>query len=92
MNLHGFTKQEYDIIKQLLLVAKKVNVTICTDNLDLGTNQDSDIFYSNKKTADKLLYIARSMGILALKMQNLYTWKRIYTKTYTQFLIKMWKT
>lgn len=59
----GYTKQEYKIIEKLLKVAKKVTITVTTDNLDLFTNQDTDIFYSNKQTADKLLYIARNNNI-----------------------------
>lgn len=55
----GFTKQEYKVIGELLKVAKQVNVTITTDNLDMQTNMEKDIFYPNKQTADKLLYIAR---------------------------------
>ena len=59
----GYTKQEYKIIEKLLKVAKRISITVTTDNLDMGTNQDTDIFYSNKQTADKLLYIARSNNI-----------------------------
>lgn len=59
----GFTPQEYNIIKALLRKAKQLSVTVCTDNLDMQTNPDTDIFYSNKKTADKLLYIAKTEDI-----------------------------
>lgn len=59
----GYTKQEYKIIENLLKVAKRISITVTTDNLDMGTNQDTDIFYSNKQTADKLLYIARNNSI-----------------------------
>lgn len=59
----GFTKQEYNIIEQLLRVAKQVNITITTDNLDMQTVMEQDLFYSNKQTADKLLYIARKQQI-----------------------------
>lgn len=59
----GFTKQEYNIIEQLLKVAKQVNITITTDNLDMQTGMEQDLFYSSKQTADKLLYIARKNGI-----------------------------
>lgn len=60
----GFTKQEYEVIKVLLMQAKQVNICISIDNLDIqGKNQDNDLFYSNKLTADKLLYIARSNNI-----------------------------
>lgn len=59
----GFTKQEYKVIGELLKVAKQVNVTITTDNLDMQTSMEKDIFYPNKQTADKLLYIARENEI-----------------------------
>lgn len=59
----GFTKQEYRIIEKLLKQAKQVNITINADNLDMGTNQETDIFYLNKQTADKLLYLARNNNI-----------------------------
>ena len=59
----GFTYQEYKIIERLLKQASKVTITVNTDNLDMGTNRDSDVFYSNKQTADKLLYLARKNEI-----------------------------
>lgn len=59
----GFTKQEYKIIEKLIKQVKQMNITITTDNLDMGTGPDTDIFHSNKQTADKLLYIARSNEI-----------------------------
>ena len=59
----GFTKQEYKIIKKLLDIADRVTITVTTDNLDLGLDMNQDLFYSNKRTADKLLYIARSNNI-----------------------------
>lgn len=55
----GFTKQEYKIIEQLVRVAKQVNITITTDNLDRQAEMEKDLFYSSKQTADKLLYLAR---------------------------------
>lgn len=40
-------------------VSKELNITICADNLDFdNSNEDSDIFYSNKLTASKLMKIA----------------------------------
>lgn len=59
----GFTKQEYSIIEELLKMASEVNITITTDNLDMGTTMESDVFYENKQTADKLLYLARNNNI-----------------------------
>lgn len=59
----GFTHQEYEIIKKLLKVAKEVNITVCTDDINVSQNKDTDIFYSNKMTLDKLFYIAKSQNI-----------------------------
>lgn len=59
----GYTKQEYKLIEILLKTAKQITITVTTDNLDLGTNPDTDVFYSNKQTADKLLYLARKNNI-----------------------------
>lgn len=57
----GFTKQEYDIIKELLKQAKRVNVVFCMDNLNKGS-LETDIFYSNKDTWFKLERIAKEIG------------------------------
>ncbi len=53
----GYTAQEYEIIKQLIQYAKQVNITICIDNLEMETNPDVDVFYSNKQTLKKLIRI-----------------------------------
>lgn len=44
----GFTKQEYNIITEIIKEADEVNVTICTDNLEENTEKEIDIFYFNK--------------------------------------------
>ena len=93
----GFTKQEYSIIEKLLKKAKKVTVTITTDDLDYYTNPDIDVFYSNKKTADKLIYLAKSNNIECEKTVFLEETKRfkndelkhieknIYNVQYTEY-------
>ena len=58
----GFTPNEYMIIEKLCLVAKEINVTICTDSLEKIDNIDESIFYFNKITVEKLLKIAKRMG------------------------------
>ena len=63
----GFTPQEYKIIKKLLEITKQVSITICTDSLIQGMNEDSDIFHTNKKTASKLINLANLNGI---KIEN----------------------
>lgn len=55
----GFTKQEYNIITEILKKAKQVNITICADNLDENTNKESDIFYFNKQFAKLLTKCAQ---------------------------------
>ena len=51
----GYTKQELEIIKKLLNISKDIYITFCTDNLELNTNPDTDIFYPNKITFNKIL-------------------------------------
>ena len=50
----GFTKQEYQVIEKFLKLAKQVNITICSDDLNTNSNPDTDIFYSNKVTIAKI--------------------------------------
>ena len=60
----GFTKQEYLIIEKLLKVASKVTITICSDKIGItDTNPDTDIFYTNKQTADRIVKIAKDNDI-----------------------------
>lgn len=54
----GFTKQEYSIIEEILKIAKQVNITACTDSLESNLNEETDIFYSNKRTILKLKEVA----------------------------------
>lgn len=54
----GFTKQEYEVIKEFTKLAKQVNISICIDNLNIRTNPDSDIFYPNKITIAKIWNMA----------------------------------
>ena len=58
----GFTGQEYEVIKKLIEQAKQVNITMCIDDLDINTNPDTDIFYSNKQTLKKILNIVKENG------------------------------
>lgn len=59
----GFTSQEYDIIQKLIKIAKQVTITICTDTLHEIKNADTDIFYSNQITINKLLQMASDNDI-----------------------------
>ena len=55
----GFTEQEYTIIKKILNKAKQVNITICSDWLENTRGPESDIYYQNKITAQKLVELAK---------------------------------
>ena len=50
----GFTKQEYDIMKILMQTARQVTINVCTDSLEESTSPDTDIFYANKLTIQKI--------------------------------------
>ena len=69
----GFTKQEYEIIRKLLKTSKSVSVTVCADDLELNKLPDTDIFYSNKVTAKKILDLAKDENIKiekSIKVEN----------------------
>lgn len=82
----GYTKQEIEIIKKLLNIAKKVNITFSIDNLELDTNPDSDIFYPNKKTLKKILKLLKDgEKIEPVNLDKLYRFKNeelIYIENY----------
>lgn len=59
----GFTPQEYKLIEQLLKTAKQVNITACTDTIQKDSNIDTDIFYSNKETVNRIIDIAKAQKI-----------------------------
>ena len=59
----GFTYQEYEILKKFIKLAKQVTITVCTDSLDLSSNPDTDIFYSNKITVSKILNLVKEENL-----------------------------
>lgn len=67
----GFTKQEYEVIKELIKQAKQVNITVCVDDLETNTNPDQDIYYSNKITVRKLLNLVEENDLKIEKPVNL---------------------
>ena len=62
----GFTKQEYDIIR-LLLRNNNIYITSCMDLLEESNMPDTDVFYSNKKTMQRILDIANEESVDILK-------------------------
>lgn len=73
----GFTSQEYEIIKKLIGISKQVTITICTDELHEIKNPDTDIFYSNQVTINKLLNLAKEcdVNIEEIKLVETYRYK-----------------
>ena len=72
----GFTKQELEIIKKLIIISKEIIITVCTDNLDFNTNPDTDIFYPNKITINKILKLLnKDEKIELINLNNLYRFK-----------------
>lgn len=73
----GFTSQEYEVIKKLIKIAKQVTITICTDELYDIKNPDTDIFYSNQITVNKLLEVAKQCEttVEEIKLENTYRFK-----------------
>ena len=51
----GFTEQEYQAIKKIIKISNNVTITFCTDNLSLDTDPNTDIFYPNKITYNKII-------------------------------------
>ena len=84
----GFTSQEYEIIKKLLKIAKKVTITICTDDLNSLKNADTDIFYSNQITVNKILEIAKENNIKIdeVKLEETYRFKSEELKYLEKYL------
>ncbi len=76
----GFTHQEYEILRKLLIKANEVTITICTDEINLAQSPDTDIFYANKMTLDKIYYIAKQENVKIEKPVNLNTLIRFKTE------------
>ena len=81
----GYTKQELEIIKKLLNIAKSVTITFCMDNLELNTNPDEDIFYPNKVTLSKILKL-KDEKIETVCLDKIYRFKNEELNNIEKFL------
>ncbi len=59
----GFTPQEYKVFEKLLLQSNEITVATTTDNLKNNLPKERDIFYFNKKYANKLIEIAEKNNV-----------------------------
>lgn len=76
----GFTKQEYAIIGKFIKLAKQVNLTICTDDLNSCTNPNMDIYYSNKETIAKIWHLINENDLALEKPVHLTNQYRFKTE------------
>lgn len=58
----GFTKQEYRVFEKIATKANSITVCVPTDTLFMNKEKENDIFYFNKKFANKLLEIVSSLN------------------------------
>ena len=66
----GFTAQEYKVISHMIKKSAAVYVTLCTDNLENG-DDETDLFAHTKRTAKKLIELAKKNGVAVAKPQYL---------------------
>ncbi len=59
----GFTPQEYNIFEKLIKRTTEITVGISTDTLENNIPKENDIYYFNKKYANKLIEIAQKNGV-----------------------------
>lgn len=60
---YSFTPQEYKIIEKLLKIAKRVNITLCTDGFKNEKTEDFDLFLPSENTHMNLINIAKDNNI-----------------------------
>lgn len=72
----GFTEQEYQTIKKIIKIANNVTITFCADNLSLNTDPNTDIFYPNKITYNKIInLVEKNEKIEIINLDKLYRYK-----------------
>lgn len=69
-SFRGFTAQEFKVIEHMLRKSAAVYVTLCTDNLE-NADDETDLFAHTKRTAKKLIDIARKNTVAVAKPQYL---------------------
>lgn len=55
----GFTKQEYNVFEELIKQCYEITISVPADNLQKDTSKETDIFYFNKKYANKIIDIIK---------------------------------
>ena len=74
-------------IKKIIKIANSVTITFCTDNLDLNTDPNSDIFYPNKVTYKKVVNLLdKNEKVETINLNNLYRFKNEELKYIEEYL------
>ena len=74
----GFTRQEYKVIKELLKKAKEIDITICSDEINIQKQPEEDIFYQNKMVIQELIKCAQEVNVNLeenIELKNTYRFK-----------------
>ena len=74
----GFTRQEYNVIKELLKKAKEIDITICSDGINIEKQPEEDIFYQNKMVIQELIKCAQEVNVNLeenIELKNTYRFK-----------------
>ena len=73
----GFTPQEYNIFSKLIKKCSEITVAVAVDDFEIISNKEKDIFYFNKKYANKLLEIANEnkAEIKKIKLEDTHRFK-----------------
>lgn len=83
----GFTEQEYQAIKKIIKIANSVTITFCTDDLDLNTDPNTDIFYPIKVTYKKIINLLdKDKKVETINLNNLYRFKNEELKYIEEYL------
>ena len=83
----GFTEQEYQTIKKIIKIANNVTITFCTDNLELNTDPNTDIFYPNKVTYKKIIELLdKGEKIEKVNLEELFRFKNEELKKIEKYL------
>lgn len=65
-SFRGFTAQEYKVIENMLCSAETVYVTLCANDLK-NSDDETDLFAHTKRTAQRLINIAKRAGASVAK-------------------------
>lgn len=86
----GFTPQEYNIFEKLIKKAKEITVCIATDCLENNIPKENDIYYFNKKYANKLIEIAKKSNaqVEEVSLNTTYRFKNAELKFLEENLYK----